>query len=622
MPDPQTLTLRHVDAEIARYHALGGQPGLAYGVVACGRLVHSGGCGEVRAGNGRTPGADTVFRIASMTKSFTAAAILLLRDDGLLRLDDPVSEYVKELARVRLPTADSAALTVRTLLTMSAGLPTDDPWGDRQQGLPAGDFADLLDRGLSFAWAPGSAFEYSNLSYAVLGRVIETVTGLDYRQAITERLLHPLGLRSLAFEAADVPPDRLATGHRLMDLAWVEVPPAGYGAFAPMGGLFGSVEDLCTWIAGFTDAFPPRDAPEGGHPLSRASRREMQQPHRIIPPQLFWPSLDAVPQVRGSAYGFGLVCEYGARHATVIGHSGGYPGFGSHMRWHPATGLGVVVLGNSTYTGVHRAAAAALGILIDAAARPQRRRTRHGSGATGAVTGGRPEPPQPAPHGEPAWSQTLAARAAIDRLLMRWDDRIAARLFADNVGLDESLARRREQLERVRALLGPLSPDTSRAPEHSSPAHCRWWLAGPGGRARVEILLTPELPPRVQTFTVIPIPHPSQQVRAVVDRIVTALAQPCPQWPDDLPTTVDLDRRTLTRLLRLASGWAGACDVAEPTSGDGGCEAGFRLVGERATLLLTLALEPGATAAAGPGSGPAGPDSEPAVSRFTLALDS
>ena len=100
----------------------GGQPGLAYGIVAGGRLVHSGGLGERWLG-GPVPDAGTVFRIASMTKSFTAATVLSLRDEGALRLDDLAQDYVAELGALRLPSTDSPRPTIRNLLTMTARLP-------------------------------------------------------------------------------------------------------------------------------------------------------------------------------------------------------------------------------------------------------------------------------------------------------------------------------------------------------------------------------------------------------------------------------------------------------------------------------------------------------------------
>ena len=158
--------------------------------MAGGELVHAVGLGQ-RYLDGPPPDADTVFRIASMTKSFTASAILALRDDGALGLDDLAEEYVPELRGWPLVSPDSAGVSLRHLLTMTAGFPTDDPWGDRQQGLPLDDFAKFLAGGVGFNWAPGTRFEYSNLGYAILGRVITAVTGAAYQDYIRDSLLRP-----------------------------------------------------------------------------------------------------------------------------------------------------------------------------------------------------------------------------------------------------------------------------------------------------------------------------------------------------------------------------------------------------------------------------------------------
>ncbi|MCU1529730.1 MAG: hypothetical protein JWP75_3493, partial [Frondihabitans sp.] len=94
-------------------------PSASYGVFDREGLVHTGSTGQVA---GKSPTADTIYRIASCTKSFTATALLALRDAGALTLDDPVTEFVPAFAAVRLPTADSPVPTLRMLLTMSAGL--------------------------------------------------------------------------------------------------------------------------------------------------------------------------------------------------------------------------------------------------------------------------------------------------------------------------------------------------------------------------------------------------------------------------------------------------------------------------------------------------------------------
>lgn len=114
-----------------RFFEGGDAPGVAYGVVVDGKLVHTGGFGAIRvgeSGEGLVPAADSIFRIASMSKSFVAATVLLLRDEGVLQLDDPVEKWVPELVGVARPTLDSPAPTIRQLLSMNGGYPEDDPW--------------------------------------------------------------------------------------------------------------------------------------------------------------------------------------------------------------------------------------------------------------------------------------------------------------------------------------------------------------------------------------------------------------------------------------------------------------------------------------------------------------
>ncbi|MEI6626915.1 MAG: serine hydrolase domain-containing protein, partial [Thermoleophilia bacterium] len=103
-------------------------PGVAYGVVMDGMLVHAGGLGTLQVGEQRQPGADSSFRIASMTKSFVAATLLLLRDEGVVRLDDTAEQCVPDLQGLPLATGDSRPPNLRQLLSMNSGYPEDDPW--------------------------------------------------------------------------------------------------------------------------------------------------------------------------------------------------------------------------------------------------------------------------------------------------------------------------------------------------------------------------------------------------------------------------------------------------------------------------------------------------------------
>src|SRR5262245_28923426 len=121
-----------VDAAMREFVARAHVPGAAWGIVIDGDLAHTGAAG-VRDVASKSPVDEyTVFRIASMTKSFTAMSILKLRDEGKLSLDDPAERYVPELRDLRYPTGDSPKVTIRHLLSHSEGFPEDNPWGDRQ----------------------------------------------------------------------------------------------------------------------------------------------------------------------------------------------------------------------------------------------------------------------------------------------------------------------------------------------------------------------------------------------------------------------------------------------------------------------------------------------------------
>jgi CubicO group peptidase (beta-lactamase class C family) len=576
-----------VDAMAAAYQQRGAQPALAYGVVAAGELVHAGGLGERRVA-APAPDAGTVFRIASMTKSFTATAVLMLRDEGALALDDPAEQYVPELRGWPPVTPDAQRVTIRHLLTMTAGFPTDDPWGDREQGTPLPVFSEFLSQGVSFNWAPGTRFEYSNLGYAILGRVISAVAGAPYAEVISTRVLGPLGMSQTGYEADRFAPGELAAGYRREGHGWAELPVAPYGAFAPMGGVFSSVHDLARWVSGFAGAWPPGDAGAGGpHPLARASRREMQLPQ--VSTGVRGPAPLPGPAAPGS-YGFGLFVDEDPIWGRIVHHSGGYPGFGSNMRWHPATGIGVITLGNATYAPVTMLAARLLTTLLGRRAERGRGVAQRGSG----YQGGSPHAdralalaPRPAP-----WPATVAAREEIGRLLDAWDDAAAEKLFSGNVDLDQPLAERRRRIALVRERLGALREDPSRPPESDTPAHCRWWVAGDHGAAQAEIKLTPERAPRVQFFTLAVPPAAGSPLAAALAGLVDVMNERAAAWPESLPAAASLDTGLTLRRLRMAAAWAGACRPGAYRAGDGRASATVELAGEFAALYLAVTVSP------------------------------
>jgi CubicO group peptidase (beta-lactamase class C family) len=589
--------------EIVRSYQRGeGQPGIAYGIVAGGALAHEGGVGQRWLG-GPPPDADTVFRIASMTKSFTASALLALRDAGLLRLDDPVTDFVPELRGQPGVTDDSPAISLRHLLTMTAGFPTDDPWGDRQQGTPLPEFAAILARGVRSAWAPGTRFEYSNLGYAVLGRVISAVAQAEYPDFVRARVLDPLRMTRTGFEAAEFDSEGQARGYARGAEGWTELTPDPPGAFAPMGGVFSSVRDLACWVDGFASAFPPGGERGGDpHPLAPATRREMQQPAVTMPQaQLRFPGDPSVASQHG--YGFGLFTEETSAWGRLVYHSGGYPGFGSHMRWHPETGLGVIVLANSTYAGASVLAARLMEDVLRAAAAEDE--TIAGGAGRLTVQG-----PAPAPGGP--WPETLRAQEVVNQLLIRWDDGVAEQLFAENVALDEPLDRRRAKIARMWERLGAPAPAAHdpgprdagvpdriapRPPEFDSPAHCRWWLLGERGEAQVEIQLNPENPPRVQSLTLTVPPAADsplwRQTQALIDLLNASLTDGVRPWPAELPVSGLVDTGLLLRQLRMASAWAGPSRPGTFCGGNGQTSTVVQLDGEDAGLTLAVELDPG-----------------------------
>src|SRR6478752_1219051 len=152
-------------------------PGAAWGVIVDGELAHAGVTGyrDVPSKSPVTP--DTVFRIASMTKSFTAIAILKLRDEGKLSLDDPAERYVPEKKSLVYPTSDSPRLTIRHLLSHAEGFPEDNPWGDQQLAESDDQMSAMIKAGIPFSNAPGVAYEYSNFGFAILGRIVTNVSG-------------------------------------------------------------------------------------------------------------------------------------------------------------------------------------------------------------------------------------------------------------------------------------------------------------------------------------------------------------------------------------------------------------------------------------------------------------
>lgn len=544
-------------ASIERQH----MPGAVMGIIIDGELIWLKTAG-VRELKGRAPvTADTVFRIASMTKSFTAMAILKLRDEGKLSLDDAVSRHVPALANLPYPTKDSPALTIRHLLTHSEGFPEDNPWGDRQLAQSDATMRAWMSSGIPFSNAPGVAFEYSNYGFAILGQVVARASGRPYDEYVRDQILLPLGMRASTFEMAAVPREHIALGYRWQDNKWIDEQPLAHGSFGAMGGLWTSARDLARYVAFLMSAFPPRDEPERG-PLRRSSAREMQQAWRAQPSGAFRAAVDAPLQLGVSAYGYGLGVSQDCRFGHIVGHGGGLPAYGSLMRWLPEHGVGIIAMGNVTYAGFG-------GLFNDALAALYR---------TGAL---QPRVVQPS-------TLLQAIQKDVSQLITNWDDALASRIAADNLFLDESSERRVANLRELKSKHGVCQPAGTLEPENA--LRGRWRMKCERGWLDVAITLAPTMPPRVQYLRVQSVIPPGDEMTKAIDVTLRLMSE----WDAKTATSLAapaLDVERLRRQVAAASDW-GTCKVSEAVAGDGNLDGAVRLLCERGPLVLRLSLDP------------------------------
>lgn len=350
VPPEWQVGLAAIDERMLAFQKESHVPGMVWGVVKDGRLMHFTANGVQSLETGERVTGDSLFRIASMSKAFTALAILKLRDEGKLQLDALAETYVPELKAWTYPTSDSPRIRVRDLLSHVGGMVTDDPWGDRQQPMPEAEFTRLLKDGVPFTRAPQTRFEYSNVGYALLGRIVTNVSGKPYDQYIMGEIMRPLGMNDTRYEVRDAPMARTAVGYRWENEAWSPEPVLPHGVFGAMGGVQTSANDYVKWMTFLLDAWPARDGPETG-PVKRASVRELSQGLNF-PMIVKRPGLEEGQSCSyANTYAMGMNASQDCDLGFALGHSGGYPGYGSNLLLLPDQGVGLFVFANRTYAG-------------------------------------------------------------------------------------------------------------------------------------------------------------------------------------------------------------------------------------------------------------------------------
>lgn len=535
-------------------------PGAVVGVIIDGELVFvkTAGVREKASDAPVTP--ETVFRIASMTKSFTAMAILKLRDEGRLSLEDPVSKYVPELKDLPYPTVDSQTLTIRHLLTHSEGFPEDNPWGDRQLAQSDQTMREWMRAGIPFSTSPGTEFEYSNYGFAILGQIVAKASGRPYDVYVRDNILKPLGMNASTFEMSSVPKDQIALGYRWENSALKPEPILAHGSFGAMGGLWTNARDLARYVAFLMAAFPPRDEADNG-PIKRSSAREMQQVWRMSGGAAFRPTVDGPLQFSAGGYGYGLGVNKDCRFSNVA-HGGGLPGYGSLMRWLPEHGVGLIAMSNLTYGG--------FGGLFNEILTALHR--------TGAL---QPRVAQPS-------QALLTAQSDISQLIIKWDDALANRVAADNLFLDAAADVRSKRWKALAEQHGTCRPATTIDAENA--LRGEWRMRCDRGWLDVYITLAPTSSPKVQQIDITSVLPPGAEMSTTAETIGKLLVA----WDDETVKALvapGFDVAKMQRQIKAAAAW-GSCKVGEPLSGNGVRNSSIRLNCDGGPLAARIGLDP------------------------------
>jgi CubicO group peptidase (beta-lactamase class C family) len=302
-------------------------PGAVVGVVSDQDLIWAKGFGRADVDDGRPMELDTRFRMASHSKLFTATAIMQLREQGKVRLDDPVAEYLPWF-RFRQAAADDPPITIEHLLTHSSGLPREagPHWSDLD--FPTeGELKDLMSQRLA-AFSPEVRWKYSNLAYALAGMVVERVSGMSWADYLQKNIFDPLGMAASSVDRTD---PKLATGYgrRMPDGSREVFPFVDARGMAAATGLTSTVSDMAKFVSAQF-----RSGERGGNRiLSTASLREM---HRVRMLESTW--------TRGQGIGFSIQRN---EDKLYVGHGGGYPGYTTNTLIQLDSKVGVIVLTNT-----------------------------------------------------------------------------------------------------------------------------------------------------------------------------------------------------------------------------------------------------------------------------------
>jgi len=301
------------------------QPGIAVGIVYDGELLWGKGYGVADIDSQTPITLDTRFRIASITKTFTAVAIMQLRDAGQLKLDDPVSQHLEWFD---LRYKDAPEITIRNLLSHSSGLPRDshEPMWTACDAPEWDDFVEATKQRQPTR-APYDKFAYSNLGYSLLGGIIHAVSGQTWADYLQQHILDPLGMTE-THTTPNADDELLATGYSKLDDNYDRsaLPFFLMNGFEASANFASSVNDLVKYA---TFHLSKDESPI----LSNHTLRDMHRVHWL---QDSW----------DNGYGLGLGV-YKIKDWTLSGHSGGYPGYLTGFSLSREHNVSVILLTNA-----------------------------------------------------------------------------------------------------------------------------------------------------------------------------------------------------------------------------------------------------------------------------------
>jgi D-alanyl-D-alanine carboxypeptidase len=323
---PNTFDLKEVDAYIEAQAKEKGFVGLSIAVMREGKIVFAKGYGQRNLAKKLPVDADSSFAVGSITKQFTCACILLLAEDGKLKLDDAVAKYYPNLTEAK-------KITIRDLMNHTSGYPDYYPLDflDRRMLKPISFDKLLKDYAcVKLDFEPGTKFSYSNTGYIILGGIVEKVSGEDFGKFLDRRILKPLKLEHARYESTkDLP--LAATGYTAFALGEPEpATPEGEGWIGAAGGLWASASDLLKWNLALCT----------GKVLKPQSFKEMTTPRLLESGKV-------------SNYGFGLGLAM-IDGDPVLQHTGGVSGFVSGNVFIPRAKTGLVVLSNTEHVSASK----------------------------------------------------------------------------------------------------------------------------------------------------------------------------------------------------------------------------------------------------------------------------